>query len=269
MTAQAKFEVYNNENNLVLNESYKNLYLSRIVAGNTLPMEYISQDNDCYVYGSYLARRIDFLPEKDEIFAAVAAPVGQDCNFFIFNTVVNMRSKAYLCAAQRYYQTPNITIGAMYWGNPDKVTETGMSDTSVVPDGIDVFIFAKSKKGKQASTNAGLQVFNASGDCVYDSRFKSARIVRSSPSDRRIAAGSVWAGSLGVLVKRPDWHYEYILVGFGTKIITVSQPLLPDEYYYAPTVCMSLTGMLPEEEFAVEVLGQNEYSYLFFDVTNF
>lgn len=283
MTAEAKFEVYNDNNNLVINESYKNLYLSRIVAGNTLPMEYISQANGSYIYGSYLARRIDFMPERDEFFAAVAAPVGQGCNFFVYNNLVDLGSKAYLCAAQRYYQSEYITVGIGWWDDPDHYTETGMSDTSVVPNGIDVFIFARSDKDtssptgkKQSSDNAGLQIFNASGDCVYDSRFKSAKIVGIySPIDRRIAVSSVWSGAYRIFISREYApgrktfdHYDYIIAGFGTTIKSYSNPNphLPDEYYCVPTVCMSLTGASPTTQY---VLGQNEYSCLFFDVTNF
>lgn len=274
MTAKAKIEVYNKYYNLVINEHYKNLFLSRIIAGNTLPLEYMNWNNNCYMIGNFLARRIDFLPERDEVFAVVAAPAGQECEFFIFNSVMGNINKAYLCAAQRVY--PSDFGGSTYqWDDPNDTIVTGMTDTRDVPSGIDVFIFAKSDKDtsdptgkKQTPEKAGIQIFDENENCVYDSRFKSARILGtgegypSISSNTRVAIG----GTCGVYTvpHYQENYYETIIYGYGTRLKRNERT---DEMEYRTFVCMSRSASTATNPY----ISYYQYygGWIMFDVTNF
>ena len=260
------FSVKNPNNTIVIDDSYKNLYLSRKIAANTLPMEWISWNTGCYMRGSFLARRIDFLSDRDEIFAAVAAPAGQECNFFIFNSIMGNVNKAYLCAAQRV--SP---YGPTYWESAS-TTITGMNDTSYVPDGIDVFVFSKSKRGNQVYENAGLQVFDANGNCIYDSRYKSARILggvsyyNNISPDKRIAVGCSMSEVICSSFSYPYTTYSTLICGYGTGFGTSSYY----GRYYRPTYCMSLTHTVESQSQDLSFrLYNNNSPFILFDVTNF
>ena len=270
MTQQAKFEVYNDNGKIVINESYKNLFLSRKIAGSTLPLEYMSWNTGCYIKGGFWARRIDFnQTEKDEIFAAVAVPAGQEHKFFVFNNIMGNVNKAYLCAAQRVY--PGRVSDGYYWDYTDTV-ETGMSDTRNVPDGVDVFVFAKSNKGLTTSDTAGLQIRDANNRCVYDSRYRSARIVGGGTfpftnisATRRIAIGGGSGSWSGLPVDGDPTHYKTIIFGCGTVIRPYSD--VNPTLVYRPATCMSLTN--DSTDFCRFDFEIESSSIIVFDVTNF
>lgn len=263
------FSVYNQNNQIVINDSYKNLFLSRKIAAETLPHEYISWSTGCYMRGSYLARRIDFLPERDEICAAVAAPVGTVCNFFIFSNIIGRTNRVYLCAAQR--TNPQDSITSFAW-RAAGTTITGMNDTSYVPHGVEVFVFSKSNKGQQTSEKAGLQVFDANGNCIYDSRYKSARILggvgfyQHITTDRRIAVGG---GSEVVcdnyIYGSPYNQYTTMIGGYGIGF--------GESSYYGryckPISCMAITHNVESSQNLSYRISSNGRSYVLFDVTNF
>lgn len=270
MTQAHYFLVHNQNNKLVINDSYKNLYLSRKIAGNALPLEQMSWDTGCYMRGSYLARRIDYLSDRDEIFAAVAAPAGQGCDFFVFSCIQGTINKAYLCAAQR--TNPNGTGAHAYEWNAANTTTTGMNDTSYIPNGIDVFVFSKSKRGNQVYENAGLQVFDANSNCIYDSRYKSARILGGvgfyeniSPGKRIAIGGGSSVLCSPIIHGTPYNYYPTMIYGYGTGFGNGYSGT-----YYKPISCMALThtAQSTTQNLSYELYSNNSY-YIMFDVTNF
>ena len=93
--------------------------------------------------------------------------------------------------------------------------------------------------------------------------------------DRRVAVGTVWAGSGSCPIYREYApgrktldHYEIVIWGFGSIIKHFEFPHLEPYDYYTISICMALTGSMTERT-GEPLINPDEYGHMMFDVTYF
>ena len=187
----AGLDVRNENGNIVVDQNYNNLYLSRKVKASTLPIDTPWTGNRFY------GRRIDLT--EDEVVAAVGVPNGGNCPYWIHYGAIKQPDYTtewktpYVYAAQEYYPVNGDAFQPH--DQPDIAIATGISDTSAMSNDVDVYIFAKSRTPAQQNTY-GLQVFDESGNLCYDSNTKSARVLYAGNNPFSIPSGKTVAIAL-------------------------------------------------------------------------
>lgn len=185
----AGLDIRNTDGNIVIDQNYDNLYLSRKIQASTLPVDTPWMENRFY------GRRITLA--EDEVIAAVGVPNGGNCPYWIHYGITDRHGDSfawrtpYVYSAQEYFP---VNGGALQpWNESQIGISTGINDTSYVGEDVYVYVFAKTKN-KTATQNAcGLQVFDENGNICYDSNDKSARVLYfggepcNLPSNKTIA----------------------------------------------------------------------------------
>nr|DAT36092.1 MAG TPA: hypothetical protein [Caudoviricetes sp.] len=254
------FEVINNEGNLQINDTYKNLFFSR---KEKVKVE--KHSNPMTGWGS--AYYANAYPRSDEVLIA-AMP----------------------CGANLYGRGFSVT----YTGNGTNasaritVAEGRSNDPSPVGEEFEVYYFSIEYQGTDKNNHAGLEVYNASGEVVFSSerkylipRYAQFGTMKLLESD--VKASDSWLGRLyKKLIDIPqnrkyavaqaltpwyNWSYnpqtggEIAVLGFGYKDNAICLYSFP--VYNSGGYDLTITAPAGWREMDVRV------NYLIVDVTNF
>lgn len=204
----------------IINDTYNNYVLSRKVFVKNLPIVNVSESNGYVTKGSVLMRHVEL--EGDEFFVAVGRDYNKRMIHYVFDCFKQsngyMKAEYFICAAQYINAYTDSRYHPGNWINSERTETTGLASYDV-PDDLCVYIFAKTPK--PTTEKAGFQVFSASGNIVYDSRYKYMNVInkndfRSLPQDlelirtKKIAIGTIQSGLNKV---RISGTYNYVNSG--------------------------------------------------------
>lgn len=169
-TGNAGIEIFNDNNNLIVNAMYKNLELSRKIKVESLSVT-------TNKHAPLLKAEFDLL--DGECLVAVKHESGDTCYGYI-----SVEDKKIICT--KWYTT-------LKDGN--------------IPKNTWLYVFRWSKK--TLSKSYGLQVFDEKGECVFDSSKRYMRVVYFGTNEKTLPAGKEYAVvQLGKRVEYNGYSHE-------------------------------------------------------------
>ena len=238
----------------IINDTYNNYVLSRKEFVKNLPIVNVSESNGYVTKGSVLMRHVEL--EGDEFFVAVGRDYNKRLIHYVFDCFKKsngyMKVEYFICAAQYINAYTNSDNHPDNWIDSERTETTGAASYDYdVPDDLCVYIFAKTPKA--TTEKAGFQIFSASGNVIYDSRYKYMNVINKNDihdlyqdleliRTKKIAIGTIQSGlnrvktsdnyhyvnSGGVIFEKgytdpKGTTYNYIEIGAGARILDTNQ----------------------------------------------
>lgn len=190
------FEVINSVNNKIsIDDTYKNLCLSRKILASSLPVVYVSESSGYVIRGGGYFREITL--NNNEFFAAIGGYTDRRCPYFIWHCLKQSGSgyeiKHFVSAASVINGQWDRVYADIIAGTDRDNESTGLP-SEYVPNDLYIYTFSENNNSNQE--NLGFQVFNENGDIIFDSTNKYLNAIRSSydvraylgfPNDRALA----------------------------------------------------------------------------------
>lgn len=257
----AGLDIRNTDGNIVIDQNYSNLYLSRKIKASTLPVAEFT-GHGTWVFGSFWGRKIEL--GENEVVVAVGRENGGNCPYWIHYGAINNPNIAipktqYLFAAEWFYAVNSSAIAP--W--TEQGISTGISDSTYVDDDVYVYVFATNRTVTEHGY--GMQVFDENGSCVYDSNDKSARVLYAGgtacnvPLNKKIAIAPCGI-SMCDAKTYGDLSGSAFLSGIGVYNGQTYRAVVEDGFTF------------PDEEMYFDldfVWTVHSLSYIVFDVTNY
>lgn len=235
----------------IINDTYNNYVLSRKEFVKNLPIVNVSESNGYVTKGSVLMRHVEL--EGDESFVAVGRDYNKRMIHYVFDCFKKsngyMKVEYFICAAQYINAYSDSRYHPGSWIRSERTETTGVASYDV-PDDLCAYIFAKTPK--PTTEKAGFQIFSASGNIVYDSRYKYMNVINKNDvrfrqeleliRTKKIAIGTMQSGinwdlhsgayyytnNGGVIFEKgytdpKGKTYDDIEIGVGARILDINQ----------------------------------------------
>ena len=253
----AGLDIRNTDGNIVIDQNYNNLYLSRKIQASTLPVAEF-RGHGTWVLATFYGRKIEL--NDNEVLVAVGRENGGNCPYWIHYGAINSANvevpkTQYLFAAEWYYAINSSAIAP--W--TEQGISTGISDNTQVDDDVYVYVFATNRTVTEHGY--GMQVFDENGSCVYDSNDKSARVLYAGgescnvPLNKKIAIAPCGISMCDAKTGGEEFGSAF-MSGIGVYNGQTKRAVIEEGFF------------LQDFDLAYEWTLHN-LSYIVFDVTNY